>query len=74
MDLELKEMLRKGTIKRTQSVQGEFLSNLSLIGKERSRLFLCNQSENVESVHFFSPFQNGGPFSIKALNTGGGGD
>ena len=70
VDLELKEMLRKGTIKRTQPVQGEFLSNLSLIGKKRSRLFLCNQSENVESVHFFSPFQNGRPFSIKALNTG----
>ena len=74
VDLELKEMLRKGTIKRTQPVQGEFLSNLSLIGKKRSRLFLCNQSENVESVHFFSPFQNGRPFSIKALNTGGGKD
>ena len=32
VDLELKKMLRQETIKRTQSIQGEFLSNL-LCGK-----------------------------------------
>ena len=30
---------------------------------------ICNQSKNVEPVRFFSPFQNGRPFSVKALNT-----
>ena len=34
VDLELKEMLRKGAIMRTQPTQGEFLSNLFLMGKK----------------------------------------
>ena len=34
VDLELKKILQKGTIKRTQPVQGEFLSNLFLVGKK----------------------------------------
>ena len=34
VDLELKEMLRKGTIMRTQPGQGEFLSILFLVGKK----------------------------------------
>ena len=33
VDLELKEMLRKGEIMRVQPAQGEFLSNLFLVGK-----------------------------------------
>ena len=42
--------------------------------EKRQRLSPCNQSKNVEPVHFFSPFQNGRPFSVKALNTGGRSD
>ena len=34
VDLELKEMLRKGAIMRTRPAQGEFLSNLFLMGKK----------------------------------------
>ena len=34
VDLELKEMLKKGAIMRTQPAQGEFLSNLFLMGKK----------------------------------------
>ena len=34
VDLELKEMLRKGPIMRIQLAQGEFLSNLFLVGKK----------------------------------------
>ena len=34
VDLELKEMLTKGAIRRTQPAQGEFLSNLFLVGKK----------------------------------------
>ena len=33
-DLRLKEMFTKRAIKRTQPVQGEFLSNLFLVGKK----------------------------------------
>ena len=40
-------------------------------GEERRRLLPCNQSQNVEPVLSFSPFQNGRPFSVKAFNTGG---
>ena len=34
VDLELKEMLKKGAIKRTQPIQGVFMSNLLLEGKK----------------------------------------
>ena len=34
VDLELKEMLKKGAIKRTQPIQGVFMSNLFLEGKK----------------------------------------
>ena len=34
VDLELKEMLKKGAIKRTQPTQGVFMSNLFLEGKK----------------------------------------
>ena len=34
VDLELKEMLKKGAIMRTQLAQGEFLSSLFLVGKK----------------------------------------
>ena len=34
VDLELKEMSRKGAIKRTQPAQGEFLRNLFLVGEK----------------------------------------
>ena len=71
VDLKLKEMLRKWVIKRTQPLQGEFLSNLFLTGKKRRRLSLCNQFKNVEPVHSFSPFQNERPFVVKALSTRG---
>ena len=38
---------------------------------EKRWLSPCNQSKNVEPVHSFSPFPNGRPFSVKAINTGG---
>ena len=66
--LELKGMLKKGAIIRTQTAQGEFLSNLFLVGKKRRRLSPCDKSKNVEPVHSFSPFQNGRPLKyIKQL-------
>ena len=34
VDLKLKEMLRKGVIKRPQPVQGKFLSNVFLVGNK----------------------------------------
>ena len=34
VDLELKEMLKKGAIKRIQPIQGVFMSNLFLEGKK----------------------------------------
>ena len=40
VDLKLKEMLRKREIKRTQPVQGEFLSNLFLVGKKTEAVAL----------------------------------
>ena len=40
VDLELKEMLRKGEIMRAQPAQGEFLSNLFLVGKKTKSITL----------------------------------
>ena len=57
VDLELKEMLKKGAIKRKQTVQGEILNNLFLVGKKRRRILPCNQSRDVEPVRSFSQFQ-----------------
>ena len=34
VDLKLKKIFRKGAIKRTQPAQGEFLSNLFLVGEK----------------------------------------
>ena len=70
VDLKLKEILRKGEIKRTQPFQGEFLRNLFLVGNINRKLLPCNQSRIVEPVRSFSPFQNGRPFSVKAFNAG----
>ena len=40
VDLKLKEMLRKGAIKRNQPAQVEFLSNLFLVGKNMESIAL----------------------------------
>ena len=55
VDLELKEMSRKGAIKRTQSVQGEFLSNLFLVWKKdgyRPVISLKMLSQFIPFLHF----------------------
>ena len=56
VDLELKEMLRKGAIRRTQSVQEEFLSNLFLVGKKhlgyRSVINLKIFNQFIPFLHF----------------------
>ena len=69
VDLELKEMLRKGAIKRAQPAQGEFLSNLFLVRKKDGGY---RPVINLKMLnHSFSPFQNGKLFSVKAHNTEG---
>ena len=56
VDLELKEMLRKGAIRRTQSVQEEFLSNLFIVGKKdldyRSVISLKMLNQFIPFLHF----------------------
>ena len=53
MDLELKEMLRKGAIKRTQPAQGEFLSNLFLLGQKDGGY---RPVTNLKTLNQFIPF------------------
>ena len=55
VNLELKEMSRKGAIKRTQSVQGEILSNLFLVWKKdgyRPVISLKMLSQFIPFLHF----------------------
>ena len=56
VNLELKEMLRKGAIKRTQPAQGEFLSNLFLVGKKdkgfRPVINLKMMNQFIPFLHF----------------------
>ena len=70
VDLEI-EMLRKGTIKKTQPAQGDFFVELIPCREKRWRLSPCNQSKTVQPVCSFSPFENRRPASFKAHNTGG---
>ena len=53
VNLELKEMLRKGAVKRTQPAQREFLSNLFLVGK-KDRGF--RPVINLKMLNQFIPF------------------
>ena len=53
VNLELKEMSKKGEIKKTQPVQGEFLSNLVLNGiKDGS----YHSVINLKTLNYFVPF------------------
>ena len=71
--VELKEMLRKGVIKRTQPAQGEFLSNLFLLRKNdggyRPIISLKMLNQFIPFLHF--KMEDLSLFSVKALNTGG---
>ena len=60
VDLELK-MLKKGAIKRTQPVQGEFLNNLFLVGKKGHYL----PAINLKILNQFIPFLH---FKMKGLS------
>ena len=53
VDLELKEMLKKGPIERTQPVQWEFLSNLLLAGKKEGGYYPVI---NLKILNQFFPF------------------
>ena len=53
VDLELKEILRKGAIKRAQPVQGEFLSNLFLVRKKNGGY---RPVINLKMLNQFIPF------------------
>ena len=53
VDLELKEMLRKGAIKRAQPPQREFLSNLFLVRKKDGDY---RPVINLEMLNQFIPF------------------
>ena len=70
VNLEIKKMFRKGAIKRTQPVQGEFLSNLFLVGKKgegnRSVINLKILNQFVPFFHFKMERLS----QFKALNTG----
>ena len=70
VNLEIKKMFRKGAIKRTQPVQGEFLSNLLLVGKKgegyRSVINLKILNQFVPFFHFKMERLS----QFKALNTG----
>ena len=56
MDLELKNMLRKGAVKRTQPAQGEFFSNLFLMGTKdvgyRPVISLKMLNQLIPFLHF----------------------
>ena len=56
VDLELKEMLRKGAIMRIQLAQSEFLSNLFLVGKNngsyRPVINLKMLNQFIHFLHF----------------------
>ena len=51
VDLELKEMLKKGAIMRTQPAQGEFLSNLFLVRKKDGLALLFEIRGNKEQTY-----------------------
>ena len=73
MDLEVKgDVEERGNKENSTSSRG-VLRKLFLVGK-KMEASPCNQSKNVEPVYSFSPVQNGRPFSVKALNTGGRSD
>ena len=62
VDLELKEMLRKGAIKRTQPAQGESLSNSFLVGEKDGGY---RPGINLKMLNQFIPFLN---FKIEGLS------
>ena len=68
---EIKEDVEKRSNQENSTCSRRVLEKLIPFGEKRRRLLPCNQSKNVEPVRSFSPFQNGRPFPIKAINTEG---
>ena len=62
VDLELKEMLKKGAIMRTQPARGEFLNNLFLVGKKDGGY---RPVINLKMLNQFIPFLH---FKLEGLS------
>ena len=67
MDLEVKEMLRKGAIKKAQPVSGEFLRNVFLEGKKDGRYRSVINLKVLNRYIPFLHFKMEGPSQSKHL-------
>ena len=68
---EIKEDVEERSNQENSTCSRRVSEKLLPCGQKRRRLSPCNQSKNVEPVRSFSPFQNGRPFPVRTINTGG---
>ena len=67
---EIKGNIEEKGNKENSTFSRRVFEQLIPCGEKPRKLLLCNQSRTVEPVRSFSSFQNGRPFSVKALNAG----